>query len=1071
MRVCGGADHERRDRKMTNSRTHAASAIAAVSIASLIASAGAPTHNWLSPVDGDWNDGAAWDIGTVPDMLDHAQLGLSGAYTVSLPTTGNVMELSITNPDAVFQVNNARTMNLFGDISNEGLIIINPTGSSSATQLDFEADAMLTGTGTILLNSISSRSQIRTGVGVTFTQGLQHTIEGYGQITGSMVNNGTIDANVATLALGLNSSDKANNSIMRASGGGNLQITSISVNQGSNGTIAADGIDSIVEFSNSVLTNGNVQTTNGGLIEVINSTFDGVDFLQGQMHVPNARTLDVFNSITNDGVITINPTSSSSGTQLDFESSGSFLGSGEVVLNSISSRARLRTGPGVTMTNSATHTIRGYGQIEADFINDGIVNANVASLDLTMTINPKMNNAMMMATGGGILDFAAVPVTQSASGEILADGVGSRVDFSGTSITGGQINATGGSSVEISNATYDGVTVSGPHNIANATSLDVFNSIVNNGVITINPNGFSSATQLDFENSGSFLGSGEVVLNSFDSRARLRTGLGAMMTNSASHTIRGFGRIESALINDGLVRADNPGNEIFLNIESKVNNATMEAVNGGGLDFNSITIDQTGGGEIIADGPGTGIDLNTAVILGGDLMTMNGGLIEAVNTTLDAVNFDGDMHVLNAVTLSISNSITNNGTITINPDSFGSATQLDFVNDGALIGNGQIVLNSFDSRARIRTLNDSTATNTANHTIRGFGRIEANMVNNGTIRSDVSGGTIFLNIQSKTNNATMTAVNEAELDFRSITVTQGPSGQISANGPDTLIDLETANIINGQLGAINGGVVQATNSTLDGVECNATIGIVNATSLNIRNGVTNEQAIIVNETGSGSATQLVWLDDSELGGSGSVLLNSFNTRSRITISGDATMATMGEDQRLEGIGSIDAPFTNHGTTAPGMSIGTMYATQPITCSDSSVFEAEVDGTTADLLDSTSSIAIDGTLEVQFIDGFAPSGYWARKIMEGSEITGKFDAVNIAAPPAGFVTRVYNDGTNLYVGQTCPSDTNLDGALNFFDVSVFLSNYNAGSLAADLNGDGILNFFDVSVFLSSYNMGC
>ncbi|MCA9274882.1 MAG: hypothetical protein KDA29_02545, partial [Phycisphaerales bacterium] len=103
--------------------------------------------------------------------------------------------------------------------------------------------------------------------------------------------------------------------------------------------------------------------------------------------------------------------------------------------------------------------------------------------------------------------------------------------------------------------------------------------------------------------------------------------------------------------------------------------------------------------------------------------------------------------------------------------------------------------------------------------------------------------------------------------------------------------------------------------------------------------------------------------------------------------------------------------------------------------------------------------------------FAPTGFWARKIMEGNGITGKFDAVVVPAPAAGFVTRVYNDGNNLFVGQTCPSDTNLDGALNFFDVSVFLSNYNAGSLAADLNGDGVLNFFDVSTFLSSYNMGC
>ncbi|MBO6739810.1 MAG: hypothetical protein JJ916_08130 [Phycisphaerales bacterium] len=1056
---------------MTISRTHTASAIAAVSIASLIANAGAPTHSWLSPFDGNWTDSFSWDVGTVPGMLDHAQLGLSGAYTVSFPTTSAVMELSITNPSAVLEIENARVLDLFGDLNNEGLIVINPTSSSSSTRLDFEADAMLTGTGTILLNSIGSRSTIATGDGVTFTQGLQHTIEGYGRILGSMVNNGTVDANVATLTIELIGTTMANNSIMRASNGGHLDISALSMNQGTNGTIAADGIDSIVEFSNATLTNGNVQTTNGGLIEVSNSTFDGVDFLQGQMHVPNARMLFVLNSITNDGVITVNPTSSSSGTNLEFESSGSFLGSGEVVLNSIGSRARLRTGVGVTMTNSATHTIRGFGQIEADFINDGVVNANAAALDLTMNINPKLNNAMMMATNGGILDFAAIPVTQSASGEILADGAGSRVDFSGTSITGGQINATGGSSVEISNATYDGVTVSGPHNIANATSLDVFNSIINNGVITVNPNGFSSATQLDFENSGSFLGTGEVVLSSLDSRARLRTGLGATMTNSATHTIRGYGRIEANLINNGLVRAEVLGNEIFLNIENKVNNATIEAVNGGGLDFQNITVDQTGGGEIIADGPGTGIDLNTSVILGGDLMTMNGGLIEAVNTTLDAVNFSGDMHVLNAVTLAISNSITNNGTITVNPGGFGSATQLDFVNDGALIGNGQVVLNSFDSRARIRTLNDSMATNTANHTIRGYGRIEAAMINNGTIRADVPSNTIFLNISDKTNNATMTAVNEAELDFNSITVTQGPSGQISANGVNTLIDLETANIVGGQLGTINGGSVQASNSTLDGVECNADIGIPNATSLSIRNGVTNEQAIIVNETGGGTATQLVWLDDSQLGGSGSVLLNSFSTRARILISGGATMATLGENQRLGGIGSIDAPFTNHGTTAPGMSIGTMFASQPITYSDSSVFEAEVDASTADLLDSTSTIALDGTLEVQFIDGFAPSGYWARKIMEGSGITGKFDAVVIPTPPAGFVTRVYNDGSNLFVGQTCPSDTNLDGVLNFFDVSVFLNNYNSGSPAADLNGDGMLNFFDVSTFLNSYNMGC
>lgn len=46
-----------------------------------------------------------------------------------------------------------------------------------------------------------------------------------------------------------------------------------------------------------------------------------------------------------------------------------------------------------------------------------------------------------------------------------------------------------------------------------------------------------------------------------------------------------------------------------------------------------------------------------------------------------------------------------------------------------------------------------------------------------------------------------------------------------------------------------------------------------------------------------------------------------------------------------------------------------------------------------------------------------------------------------------------------------------GALNFFDVSAFLSAYNSQDPAADFNGDGSFNFFDVSEFLTVFNAGC
>lgn len=55
---------------------------------------------------------------------------------------------------------------------------------------------------------------------------------------------------------------------------------------------------------------------------------------------------------------------------------------------------------------------------------------------------------------------------------------------------------------------------------------------------------------------------------------------------------------------------------------------------------------------------------------------------------------------------------------------------------------------------------------------------------------------------------------------------------------------------------------------------------------------------------------------------------------------------------------------------------------------------------------------------------------------------------------------------------CPADFAAPfGELNFFDVSAFLTGYNAMDPISDMNNDGLFNFFDVSAFLGFYSAGC
>lgn len=99
------------------------------------------------------------------------------------------------------------------------------------------------------------------------------------------------------------------------------------------------------------------------------------------------------------------------------------------------------------------------------------------------------------------------------------------------------------------------------------------------------------------------------------------------------------------------------------------------------------------------------------------------------------------------------------------------------------------------------------------------------------------------------------------------------------------------------------------------------------------------------------------------------------------------------------------------------------------------------------------------------------------VAQSSQVRLRFIADDLGA---GSVIEAAVDAVQV-VGVTC-EDPNLGcssadlaepfGALNFFDLSAYLSLYNAGDPAADLASPfGTLNFFDLSAYLSVYNAGC
>ena len=770
-----------------------------------------------------------------------------GSLTTSTATFNNV---TISTGSKV-QVANGTVLTIAGgSLVNNGTIQVDNVGSNAS--INFTGDTTISGTGTIFLDDYSPKAALTAAVGATVTQGANNTINGVGEIDAALINNGTVNAtgNAGDKVLLLQTNAKTNNKVFRASGGGVLDIKGITVTQAAGATISADNTSSISIDNGATIIGGTLSTVGGGVINTSTATFNAVTIASGsKIQVAAGTPLNIAGgTLVNNGLIQVDVLSSSA--SLNFTTATALSGSGSIFLDDYSPSALLSSPVGVAVTQAAAHTIYGVGDITAALTNNGIVNANqiVGSRTLTLKTQSMTNNNLFEATGGGILNINGITVTQGALGHIKADG-SSSIALNSATILSGTIDAAAGGIVNTSTATLSNVTLSAGTKVqvAPGTPLTIAGgSLINNGLIQVDT--VSSSASINFTATTALTGTGSIFIDSYSPDATMGTSAGATVTQASGHTIYGIGAIDAALINNGIVNANQTVGTKTLNLQTnpKTNNNIFEATGGGILNIKGIAVTQGAAGVISSDAT-SGLSINTgASIIGGTLTAATGSTINVSNATFNALTLSTGSTVVVApsTVLNIAGgSFTDNGLIQV--DALSSNASINFTTTTALNGTGSIFLDDYSPSAFISAPAGATITQAATHTIYGIGDINAGLINNGVVNANQTVGTKTLTLQSQpmTNNNLFEATGGGILAVKGITVTQGTNGQIVAAATSGITLSGAAAIVGGKLSGP--GTVTATGATLTGVNIAAgtPIAIPASGSLTLNGGTVNNGAI------------------------------------------------------------------------------------------------------------------------------------------------------------------------------------------------------------------------------------
>ncbi len=1005
-------------------------------IASLLAVCGsaaqAQSIDWLSPVDGNWNESAKWDMGNIPNNLTEiAVFGHTGMYTVVTTTNWNIGGMMLTNPEAVVSIG-TNQHSIYGDVFNDGTIVVNTEASIFNGSLFFAADSLLSGSGSIVLNGPGSPDDASFSVDADnfVTQSSLHTIRGAGRILGSLVNNGTVVAD-NPMGVGL--------------------LIDGDLDQTGGGMAGADNGAKLLLGSNGSITGGELFTSNGGQIVAFtnNHHLDGVN-ITGHLIIPGeSRTLIVDSTFQNNGSISINPERQVFNAILRFDSNATIEGNGTITLSSAGdfSDAKLLTSSTVTMTIGANQTVEGSGMLDAStmglIVNQGTVNANDPAHGLGLQGMHIGDGGIYRADGGTM--------------NLLNNSVVSNAAFDSTG--GGIIEMnTGGSATIMDSTNLGDIVVRGV-----SGTLKIEGTIDNDGVLSLNPEGQVFNANVRTETGATITGTGTVQMGQVGSTAdsRLYAQTGAMLTIGANQTVQG----------SGLINTDTEPGSLVVNLGTiNGNDAAMDADPAFPLEI--------GGNH---DGMGVGVyrsddgilQLGNGLVLNDGIFDSSGvgfvGVTNGGTATLSNTINNGDMRILGqGGKIALTGDLTNNGTLTLNSDlNVFNATLRFEAPDITIDGSGTIRMQAAGNLndAQLLAMDGVTGTIGFDQTVAGSGTIEGQgamgvITNVGLILADDP--TMQLRLNGTHNGIIMAGTGTYRAAADSV---------LSLGGG--------LHLVGGVLESEGTGEVAATNgiSTLSYGVNHGQLGVWGeGVTLDLIGSLVNDGTVHINSNDNiFNAAMRITTPAFEISGTGEILMTTAGNPNDAQLTVQAGLVgTIGENQTLRGDGQINGELIMNGIIDPD-GPSRLFTTDSITLTDNSEMIFDLGGDLEPNFDRFSvrggqSIALNGTATVNLEVGYSPSFGDTWDVIDGAT-TGTFDEVVTGIAPPGQVYRVIYEPDRVYVILTCDADLTGDGVINFFDVSEFLSFYSAQDVRGDLNNDGVFNFFDVSVFLQLFGQGC